>query len=135
MVTNLPWNAGDAGSIPGKGSKIPHSLEQLKPTQPNNEIILFKLMVVLNKKILFAYNPLATTTHLLQGDNRPQRNLKVAKYVCKDPDSTARGNSRPWGASSHQTDISELLTSARLCTGCAVRSRADSLWPNASDTQ
>lgn len=116
-------------------SKIQHSLEQLKLTQPNNEIILFKLMAVLNKKILFAYNPLATTTHLLQGDNRPQRNLKIAKYVCKDPDCTAQGNSRPWGASNHQTDISELPTSTRLCTGCAVRSRADSLWPNASDTQ
>ena len=31
VVKNLPWSAGDAGSIPGWGSKIPHALEQLSP--------------------------------------------------------------------------------------------------------
>ena len=31
MVKNLPSNAGDAGSIPGGGTKIPHAAEQLKP--------------------------------------------------------------------------------------------------------
>ena len=29
MVKNLPCNAGDAGSIPGRGTKIPHAVEQL----------------------------------------------------------------------------------------------------------
>ena len=30
-VTNLPSNAGDAGSIPGRETKIPHAMEQLNP--------------------------------------------------------------------------------------------------------
>ena len=29
MVKNLPSNAGDAGSIPGQGTKIPHAVGQL----------------------------------------------------------------------------------------------------------
>ena len=29
MVQNLPCNAGDVGSIPGRGTKIPHVMEQL----------------------------------------------------------------------------------------------------------
>ena len=29
VVTNLPCNAGDAGSIPGQEIKIPHAMEQL----------------------------------------------------------------------------------------------------------
>ena len=28
-VKNLPYNAGDAGSIPGPGTKIPHPMGQL----------------------------------------------------------------------------------------------------------
>ena len=31
MVKNLPCNAGDAGLIPGWGTKIPHAVEQLSP--------------------------------------------------------------------------------------------------------
>ena len=31
VVKNLPCNAGDVGSIPGQGTKIPHVTEQLKP--------------------------------------------------------------------------------------------------------
>ena len=31
VVTNPPANAGDAGSIPGQGTKIPHAKEQLSP--------------------------------------------------------------------------------------------------------
>ena len=29
VVKNLPSNAGNKGSIPGQGTKIPHALEQL----------------------------------------------------------------------------------------------------------
>ena len=29
MVKNLLCNAGDVGSIPGQGTKIPHALKQL----------------------------------------------------------------------------------------------------------
>ena len=31
MVKNPPSNAGDAGSIPGRGTKIPHPAGQLSP--------------------------------------------------------------------------------------------------------
>ena len=38
VVKNTPSNAGDAGSIPGRGTKIPHAMGQLSPsatvTQP-----------------------------------------------------------------------------------------------------
>ena len=29
VVKNPPYNAGDTGSIPGQGTKIPHAAEQL----------------------------------------------------------------------------------------------------------
>ena len=29
MVKNLPYNAGDVGSVPGRGTKIPHAAGQL----------------------------------------------------------------------------------------------------------
>ena len=31
VVENPPSNAGDAGSIPGWGTKIPHAIRQLSP--------------------------------------------------------------------------------------------------------
>ena len=31
MVKNMPFNAGNAGSIPGWEMKIPHALGQLSP--------------------------------------------------------------------------------------------------------
>ena len=31
VVKNPPCNAGDSGSIPGGGTKIPHAAEQLSP--------------------------------------------------------------------------------------------------------
>ena len=34
MVKNLPYNAGDTGSIPGQGTKIPHAMGQLSPHTP-----------------------------------------------------------------------------------------------------
>ena len=33
VVKNPPCNAGDVGSIPGQGTKIPHAMGQLRPTQ------------------------------------------------------------------------------------------------------
>ena len=32
MVKNLPFNAGDAGLIPGQRTKIPHTAEQPSPS-------------------------------------------------------------------------------------------------------
>ena len=45
VVKNLPCNAGDMGSIPGRGPKIPHAMGQLsrrattrdKPTHHNKD--------------------------------------------------------------------------------------------------
>ena len=35
MVKNLPSNAGDMGSVPGEGTKIPHAEGQLGPLANN----------------------------------------------------------------------------------------------------
>ena len=37
MVKNLPSNAGDVGSIPGKRTKIPHATGQLSPHTTTTE--------------------------------------------------------------------------------------------------
>ena len=37
MVGNLPSNAEDVGLIPGRGSKLPHALEQLSPLATTTE--------------------------------------------------------------------------------------------------
>ena len=38
MVKNLPSNAGDAGSIPGQGNKIPHAAGQPSPCATTTEL-------------------------------------------------------------------------------------------------
>ena len=42
MVKNLPSNAEDAGSIPGRGTKIPHAMGQLSPRAKITELVLLK---------------------------------------------------------------------------------------------
>ena len=37
-VKNLPYNAGDVGSIPGQGTKIPHAAGQLSPHATTTEL-------------------------------------------------------------------------------------------------
>ena len=37
VVKNPPSNAGDAGSIPGQGTKIPHAAGQLSPHAATTE--------------------------------------------------------------------------------------------------
>ena len=37
MVENPPSNAGDAGSIPGRGTEIPHAAGQLSPCAATTE--------------------------------------------------------------------------------------------------
>ena len=39
MVRNLPCNAGDTGSIPGQGTKIPHASEQVSPRMATSESV------------------------------------------------------------------------------------------------
>ena len=41
MVRNPPCNAGDIGSIPGPGTKIPHAAEQLSPCTTTGEFICY----------------------------------------------------------------------------------------------
>ena len=38
MVKNPPSNAGDTGSIPGQGTKIPHATGQLNPHATTTEL-------------------------------------------------------------------------------------------------
>ena len=59
MIKNLPFNVGDAGLIPGQGTKIPHAAEQLslqhhnqtavqqleKPTCHNKDPVYSKLNI------------------------------------------------------------------------------------------
>ena len=39
VVKNLPYNAGDAGFIPGQGTKIPHVAGQLSPHATTTELM------------------------------------------------------------------------------------------------
>ena len=39
MVKNLPSNTGDAGAIPGRGTKIPHAAGQLSPRAKTSELV------------------------------------------------------------------------------------------------
>ena len=39
MGKNPPYNAGDAGSTPGQGSKIPHAAGQLSPCATTIELV------------------------------------------------------------------------------------------------
>ena len=41
VVKNLPYNAGDTGSIPGQGTKIPHAPGQLSPHTTTTELAHF----------------------------------------------------------------------------------------------
>ena len=38
VVKNLPSSAGDVGSIPGEGTKIPHAAGQLSPRATTTEL-------------------------------------------------------------------------------------------------
>ena len=38
VVKNPPYNAGDVGSIPGQGTKIPHATEPTKPTHHGQRV-------------------------------------------------------------------------------------------------
>ena len=39
VVKNLPHNAGDANSIPGRRTKVPHAVEQLSPSTTSRESV------------------------------------------------------------------------------------------------
>ena len=39
MEKDPPYNAGDTGSIPGQGTKIPHAAGQLSPPATTTELV------------------------------------------------------------------------------------------------
>ena len=39
MVKSLPHNAGNVGSIPGRGTKIPHAKGQLSPRAATKDCV------------------------------------------------------------------------------------------------
>ena len=43
VVKNLPSDAGDMGSIPGRGTTIPHATGQLSPCTTTTEPVCHKL--------------------------------------------------------------------------------------------
>ena len=51
MAKNLPGNAGNSGSIPSQGTKIPHAAKQLSPITATQESMLKK-----KKKRIHAHN-------------------------------------------------------------------------------
>ena len=59
-VKNLPSNTGDTGSIPGQGTKIPHTVGQGSPRAAATDAHALKPML-LNKKSLHAVQPRAST--------------------------------------------------------------------------
>ena len=56
MAKNLPTNAGEVGSIPGQGTKIPHAKEQLSLSVATTELFDWreKSVYTLQRKILHA---------------------------------------------------------------------------------
>ena len=49
MVKNLPYNAGDADSVPGGGTKIPHASSQLSQHTATTESMCSKVGVLQEK--------------------------------------------------------------------------------------
>ena len=47
MVKNPPFNAGDTGSIPGRGTKIPHAVQR---GQKKNLLIKLKNLILTHTK-------------------------------------------------------------------------------------
>ena len=63
MVKNLPYNAGDRGSIPGQGTKIPHAMGQLSSCATTTELTRLNWSPrATNYRAHTPWNPHATTT-------------------------------------------------------------------------
>ena len=78
MVKNPPYNAGDEGSIPGQGTKIPHAVGQLSPHATTTEL---ESLSAANYRAHTLWNLRATTTEpMCPGDCTPQ--LERRKPAC-----------------------------------------------------
>ena len=58
MVKNLPFNAGDTGSVPGQGTKTPHATRQLTLHIPQEELQQRLSAVRILKKYIVSLNEL-----------------------------------------------------------------------------
>ena len=65
MVNNPPSNAGDAGSIPDQGTKIPHAVGQLSPRTTTIEL------AHLNETPQLERNPYAAPREKTRADSAP----------------------------------------------------------------
>ena len=50
VVKNLPCNAGDGSFIPGRGTKIPHAVEQLRPHAITRESVLHRRIGMMQRR-------------------------------------------------------------------------------------
>ena len=73
VVKNLPSNAGDAGLIPGWGTKIPHAVGQLSPRATTTELMH------LNER-----------TRVLQTTEPTHAGARVPQLEREDPHATTR---------------------------------------------
>ena len=64
MIENLPCNAGDSGSIPGQGTKIPHTVEQLSLRTTTAELVHSQVRVLQPESLS------AATPEVLQGPSK-----------------------------------------------------------------
>ena len=63
VIKNLPYNAGDSGSIPGQGTKIPYAAGQLSPhaktAEPghcNRTCMMQPRLDAAENKLIYIYN-------------------------------------------------------------------------------
>ena len=96
VVKNLPYNAGDVGSIPGRGTEIPHAMGQLSSCTSTKEPVCRKLQSLPTLEPMChnyrAHVPwiLCTTTkeektHMQQLERNPHVTTKSPHTATKDP--------------------------------------------------
>ena len=91
VVKNLPSNAGDAGSIPGQGTKIPHAAGQLSPRAKATELACSQLESpsATNYRAHVLWSPHATSreekTRTPQLERSPHAAMKDPACPNKDP--------------------------------------------------
>ena len=79
VVKNPPYNAGDAGSIPGQGTKIPHTAGQLSLQGTTTELMCLNQSPC---KTTEAMGPGACAPQL---ERSPRTTMKSLRAATKDP--------------------------------------------------
>ena len=86
MVKNLPSNAGDAGSIPGRGAKIPHATGATEPARLNERASVLQTTEPMRPGAhmpqLEGENPLQATTR-----EKPAHHNKRSRVPQLSPDT------------------------------------------------